>query len=296
MKPAADTPSASPPSSGIVDLKERNWLPRHARGEAGAFDELLAAYRTLVLTLLVRWGVPPQHRDDVFQDVFLKIHLAAASYRPGEPLKPWLVSIVLNTVRNHRRDSGRHRHAMNRLEAGAIAHTASVTGGTGTTATAERQASPPARSPRRSTSGPAEAASADADQFRPASSESATSGPERPGSSLFDSAPLPAPLLPHGEAAESPEARAERQATAAWLEQRIGELPRPQRDVLVFATVKGLRMKEIAAALQLPENTVKTHLRRARLALAEALAERDQPTTAITPAAGESGGETGESA
>ncbi|MCU7960052.1 MAG: RNA polymerase sigma factor [gamma proteobacterium symbiont of Bathyaustriella thionipta] len=31
----------------------------------------------------------------------MKIHLAAASYKPALPLKPWLFAIVANTVRNH---------------------------------------------------------------------------------------------------------------------------------------------------------------------------------------------------
>jgi DNA-directed RNA polymerase specialized sigma24 family protein len=34
-------------------------------------------------------------------------------------------------------------------------------------------------------------------------------------------------------------------------------------------------MKDIAKVMALPENTVKTHLRRARLALAESLAKRE---------------------
>jgi DNA-directed RNA polymerase specialized sigma24 family protein len=37
----------------------------------------------------------------------------------------------------------------------------------------------------------------------------------------------------------------------------------------------GMRQQEVAQSLNLPLNTVKTHLRRARLALATALARRD---------------------
>ena len=66
-----------------------------------------------------------------------------------------------------------------------------------------------------------------------------------------------------------------------WLEQRIAALPEPQREVLVLSTMKGLRMSEIATILELPENTVKTHLRRARLALAESLAQRENPSPAV---------------
>ena len=75
--------------------------------------------------------------------------------------------------------------------------------------------------------------------------------------------------------------RLDQQATVSWLQHQISTLPGPQREALVLSTIQGLRMKEIAAILKLPENTVKTHLRRARLALAESLAKREsQPMPA----------------
>lgn len=220
MNRQAAEPSG-PAQPGVVDLSERNWLPRHHRGDPDAFGELLAAYRTLVMTLLFRYGVETAHRDDLFQEVFLKVHRAAGRYRPSEPLRPWLVSIVLNTVRNHRRASGRSRHAMNQWQAqlGDPEHDGPVPG--------------------------ADARVADA----------ATTTP-------------------------GPDDEMDHAATVNWLERQITALPDPQRDVLVLSTVKGLRMKEIARLLRIPENTVKTHLRRARLALAERLAERDAPAAA----------------
>jgi RNA polymerase sigma factor (sigma-70 family) len=194
---------------GVLDLNERNWLPRYCRGDERAFDELLLAYRNFVNNFLFRYGIEPRHRDDLFQDIFLKILQAAPSYRPSEPLRPWLVSIVLNSVRNFRRDSGRRRHAMTRLKA--------VT----------------------ANSGPE------------------TAAPQRQG---------------------GPDEQLHQQSTVSWLERRITTLPEQQREVLVLSTLKGLRMKDIAMVMALPENTVKTHLRRARLALAESLARREQTT------------------
>lgn len=68
----------------------------------------------------------------------------------------------------------------------------------------------------------------------------------------------------------------EQQSTVMWLERRITTLPERQREVLVLSTLKGLRMKDIAKVMALPENTVKTHLRRARLVLAESLVDREK--------------------
>jgi RNA polymerase sigma-70 factor (ECF subfamily) len=182
---------------GVVDLNERNWLPRHCQGDQQAFNELLQSYRTLVFTFLCRYGIEAQYRDDLFQDICLKIHQSAARYRASEPLRPWLISIVLNTVRNFRRDLGRRRHFMTHLKA--------------------------------------------------VPSES------NPGL----------------------DQNLEHRATVSWLELRIASLPVRQREVLVLSTLKGMRLKEIASILELPENTVKTHLRRARLELAENLASRE---------------------
>jgi len=99
------------PMKTVVNLDERHWLPRHCRGDREAFTELMNAYQAPVYGYLVRCGVPPASRDDVFQEIFLKIHLAAASYQPSRPLRPWLFTIAANSVRNHFRDESRHRVA-----------------------------------------------------------------------------------------------------------------------------------------------------------------------------------------
>ncbi len=74
-----------------------------------------------------------------------------------------------------------------------------------------------------------------------------------------------------------PERTAEARETIAWLEDALLALPPAQREVLLLVTIVGLRQRDAANALNLPLNTVKTHLRRARLALAAGLADRDAP-------------------
>ena len=73
---------------GVLDLNERNWLPRHCRGDEQAFDELLLAYGKFVNNFLYRYGIETHNRDDLFQDIFLKILQSAPSYRPRGPLRP----------------------------------------------------------------------------------------------------------------------------------------------------------------------------------------------------------------
>ena len=77
--------------------------------------------------------------------------------------------------------------------------------------------------------------------------------------------------------APGPEQVAQARETLAWLEEALAVLPPIQREVVLSTTVLGLRQEDVAKALDLPLNTVKTHLRRARLALAQTLARRERP-------------------
>ena len=187
----------------MVDLEERTWLSRHCRGDASAFPALLEAYRRPVYGYLVRGGVPEADRDDIFQNIFLKIHAAAENYDPSRPLGPWLFTIVANTLRNHFR----------------------------------AQAVPIKWVPR-----------------------------DDPRDPLDPPDPNP-----------GPEHIAAVRETVAWLEQALLDLPMVQREVLLLVTIAGLGQQDVANSLNLPLNTVKTHLRRARLALAAGLADRDAP-------------------
>ena len=67
---------------------------------------------------------------------------------------------------------------------------------------------------------------------------------------------------------------AEARETVAWLEEEIRQLPLAQREVLILASLEGRPLGEVAEVLGIPLNTVKTHLRRARLSLSERLARQ----------------------
>ena len=77
----------------------------------------------------------------------------------------------------------------------------------------------------------------------------------------------------------------------AWLEQALDALPAVQREVLLLSTVAGLPQNAIASCLNVPLNTVKTHLRRTRLALAARLARHG----ALDPGRSSTRGEADES-
>ncbi len=86
-----------------IPADERELLLRHRLGDSEAFAGLVAGYRRPVYSYLVRCGVPETDRDDLFQDIFIKIHRASAQYQDDRPLHPWVFTIVANTVRTYHR-------------------------------------------------------------------------------------------------------------------------------------------------------------------------------------------------
>lgn len=87
-------------ATDVLDIGAR-LLASHVAGDASAFGELLSLYRKPVYSYLSRMGVSAAVKDDLFQDIFLKIHLAASSFDSSRKLNPWLYTIVLNCVRSH---------------------------------------------------------------------------------------------------------------------------------------------------------------------------------------------------
>ncbi len=182
--------------SEVMRTEESKLMVQHAAGDHSAFSELVRRYRAPVYSYLARCGVGESERDDLFQEIFIRIHKAAASYDPKRELHPWIFTIVANRVRTHLR-----KRRINSLI---------------------KAADPP-------------------------SIEPASSNPDAERSTAA-------------------------KQTLTWLEERLLSLPLARREVLVLACIENLPLKDIASVLNMPLGTVKTHLRRARLALAEELA------------------------
>jgi RNA polymerase sigma-70 factor (ECF subfamily) len=185
---------------------ERELLLQHRAGDPEAFSRLVAQYRAPVYSYLIRCDIPESDRDDLFQDIFIKIHKSANQYDKERPAHPWIFTVVANTVRTYHR-----KRKIRRL--------------------------------------------------------------------LFSDASTPnepKAYTPNGESL------AQAKQTAAWLQTQIRSLPAVQREVLVLACIENLAQKDIAQALEMPVNTVKTHLRRARLALVQKMSRRNVVTIGET--------------
>ncbi len=78
-------------------------LVAHREGDRDAFSQLVERYRRPVFGYLVRCGIAEADRDDLFQEIFIKIHQRAGQYDTERPLHPWLFTVVANTVRTYLR-------------------------------------------------------------------------------------------------------------------------------------------------------------------------------------------------
>ena len=67
-----------------------------------AMTELVGRYERPLFRFLLHLTHDPQLAEDVFQESFLRLHRARATYRPDQALKPYLYRIALNALRDQR--------------------------------------------------------------------------------------------------------------------------------------------------------------------------------------------------
>lgn len=85
-------------------------LVAHARdGDADAYAELVRRHQDLAFRTAMLITQHPADAEEAAQDGFLKAWRALERFRIGQPLKPWLLTIVANEARNRRRAAGRHQ-------------------------------------------------------------------------------------------------------------------------------------------------------------------------------------------
>lgn len=92
----------------VADRTDEQLLSDHLGGDSNAFPELVDRYRNELLHFLIRFLGSRASAEDVFQDAFLQVHLAAESFDSTRRFKPWLYTIAANKARDfHRRQKRR---------------------------------------------------------------------------------------------------------------------------------------------------------------------------------------------
>ncbi len=93
------------------ELQWLAWMRAAAAGDEGAYRRLLESLaghvRRLVRHRLARLGQGDLEVEDIVQETLLAIHLKRHTWRPGEPVSPWVAAISRNKTIDVLRRRGR---------------------------------------------------------------------------------------------------------------------------------------------------------------------------------------------
>jgi RNA polymerase sigma factor (sigma-70 family) len=91
-----------PPESELVE--------RARRGDVAAYERLVRDHQDIVFRTAYVIAQNAADAEEAAQDAFVKAFAALGRFRPGAPLRPWLLAIAANEARNRRRAAGRRAH------------------------------------------------------------------------------------------------------------------------------------------------------------------------------------------
>jgi RNA polymerase sigma-70 factor (ECF subfamily) len=97
--------------------EERDLVERARRGDHGAYAALVREHEQAAFRVAYVLLGSAADAEDVAQEAFVKAYRALGRFRAGAPFRPWLLRIVGNEARNHRRAAGRRAFHQGRAHA-----------------------------------------------------------------------------------------------------------------------------------------------------------------------------------
>jgi RNA polymerase sigma-70 factor (ECF subfamily) len=88
-------------------LTEHELVERAKGGDPHAYAQLVRGHQEIAFRTAVLITGDAADAEEAAQDGFIKAYRALDRFRSGEPLRPWLLTIVANEARNRRRSGGR---------------------------------------------------------------------------------------------------------------------------------------------------------------------------------------------
>ncbi len=88
-------------------LVDPEVIERARKGDDGAYNQVVQAYRKRILGTIARLIGRPEDVEDVGQEVFLRLYYSLRQLRSPEVFEPWLYRLTVNSaydyLRRHRR-------------------------------------------------------------------------------------------------------------------------------------------------------------------------------------------------
>lgn len=87
----------------LSELSDEELMRRYMLGEVEAFNELYRRHSPRIYGYLKKKLAMQAAADDVFQEVFLRLHRFRGRYDPTIPFLPWLFTVARNAIIDHQR-------------------------------------------------------------------------------------------------------------------------------------------------------------------------------------------------
>ena len=95
-------------------MEQIELIHQARRGDEAAWEVLMRQYQEMVFRLAYLRLGDPDGAEDVAQETFIRAFKALPRFDTTRPLRPWLLQIALNLVRNRQRSIGRYLAALQR--------------------------------------------------------------------------------------------------------------------------------------------------------------------------------------
>lgn len=90
---------------------DEELMTAYVDGDEGAFRTLFDRYSPILLRLTSRHLQSNELAEEIVQQTFFRVHGARNDFREGSKLRPWIMTISMNLVREHWRRSKRRTPA-----------------------------------------------------------------------------------------------------------------------------------------------------------------------------------------
>lgn len=95
--------------AALKQVPDETLMRLYTDGDPDAFDELFARYEPRAFAFFVRRTGSRERTQDLYQDLFLRIHRARDSYDPARPFAPWFFQIAHRLLVDDQRRAYRAR-------------------------------------------------------------------------------------------------------------------------------------------------------------------------------------------
>jgi RNA polymerase sigma-70 factor (ECF subfamily) len=93
----------------LDQISDEILFEKYRGGDRAAFRTIIERHHQELLRFLVRLVGDQAGAEDVFQEAFLQVHLAADTFDATRRFRPWLFTIAANKARDYLRRKGRRR-------------------------------------------------------------------------------------------------------------------------------------------------------------------------------------------